>query len=220
MGPGVASLAVFSWVLKSCPWLFFFLHVHLARVSQTVCSPPGWELARVSSSLLVNLLLTSWLTASLFALPPSPAGSGSHFRAPSTRCRMPLLHCCKLSVLTSTAVFYELLLITVLMTPRATSHPSWHRRHGFLASLPALVSNVPRHATLFPGCVTSLHLLVRCVRYQLSRSSTCYRTLQVLCVVCSPLSSPSGSAGPPAAFLRTDSSQHALLRTALVAPPS
>ena len=69
---------LFSFVSPGIPnpWLFFFLHVHVARVSS-------------------NLLLTSWLTTSLSDLPPSPAAIGSLFRAPSTRCRMLLLHCCE-----------------------------------------------------------------------------------------------------------------------------
>ena len=50
MGLGVPSLAVFlSWVFGSRPWLFFFHHVHLARVSS-------------------NLPLVLWLTASLAVL--------------------------------------------------------------------------------------------------------------------------------------------------------
>ena len=134
-----------SW--GSRPWLFFFMGTWVPSLDafscftsiwhvfhQTFCSP--WELARVSSSFLVNLPLTPWLTASLSAWFSSPAAIGSLFRAPSTRCRMLLLHCCEPLVLTPTAVFDELLLVTVLMTPRATSHPPWHRRHGFPASLP------------------------------------------------------------------------------------
>ena len=99
--------------------------------NQTFYSPPGWEPARVSSSLLLNLLLTP------IALSPSLASIESLFRAPSTRCRMLLSHCYEPSALTPTAVYDELLVATVLMTPRATSHPPWHRRHGFPASLPA-----------------------------------------------------------------------------------
>ena len=68
MGPWVlGSLAVFlGWVLGSHPWLFSFLHVHLARVSS-------------------NLPLAFWLTASLAVFSsvsrhmsrdsPSPRGS-------------------------------------------------------------------------------------------------------------------------------------------------
>ena len=145
----------------SRPWLFFFLHVHLARVSS-------------------NLLLTSWLTASLSALPPSSAAIGSLFRAPSTRCRMLLLHCSELSVLTPTAIFDELLLVTVLMTPRATNHSPWHRRHGFPASLPASPRNVStsrdsapvaEHTTASPAFVCCTSRVVRCVRHQPPLSS-------------------------------------------------
>ena len=43
MGPGVPSGCFFSpWVLGSRPWLFFFLHVHLARVSSNLLLTPGW----------------------------------------------------------------------------------------------------------------------------------------------------------------------------------
>ena len=76
MGPGVPSLAVSSRVLgsrPSPPGCFSRLRVHSARVSSdllclTPCRAGGP--ARVSSSLLVNLLLTPWLTASLSALLP------------------------------------------------------------------------------------------------------------------------------------------------------
>ena len=55
-------------------------------------------------------------------LTPSPAAIRSLFHAPSTRCRMLLLHRCEPSVLTPTSVFDELLLVTILMTRQATSH--------------------------------------------------------------------------------------------------
>ena len=144
----------------------------------------------------MNLLLLSWLTASLSALPPSPAAIGSLLRALSTRCRMLLLHRCKPSVLRPTAIFDELLPVTVLMTPRATSHPPWHRRHGFRDALPASPpepSSVTSHITRLcsAGSVTSLNLLrlqsgAQCAspaftlssaqQWNTARSSTCYRT--------------------------------------------
>ena len=40
MGPGVPSLAVSSRVLGSCPWLCFFPHVNLARVSSNLLIAP------------------------------------------------------------------------------------------------------------------------------------------------------------------------------------
>ena len=134
------------------PWLFFFLHVHLARVS---------------SSLLVNLL-TAWLTASLSVLPPSPA-------APSTASPQ-----------------FRRAVVTVLMTPRATSHPPWHSTASRRRFTCALVRNVSRHATLF-----------RWLRQQPSR-----------CVVCSTLSSLARSASPRARL-----SELTLLNSPQHAPP-
>ena len=115
MGPEVPSLAVFFTSI----WHVFH---------QTFCHPPaGWP-ARVSSSLLVNLRL------------PCPRrrlrlGLCFVLQARAAEC----LSCiaASSSELTPTAVFHELLFVTVLTTPRATSHPPWHRRHGFVASLPA-----------------------------------------------------------------------------------
>ena len=65
------------------------------------------------------------------------------------RCRVLLLHCCEPSVLTPTAVFDELLLVTVLMTPRATSHPPWHFTAIQRRFTRALVRDASRHATMF-----------------------------------------------------------------------
>ena len=50
-----------SWVLGSRPWLFFFLHVHCC----TCFIKPTTRSLGVLSSLLVNLPLTHWLTASV-----------------------------------------------------------------------------------------------------------------------------------------------------------
>ena len=132
-------LAVFfTRVNGSRPWWFLFLHVSSNLLLTPGCfiKPSGESSAHPS------------LTTSLSALRPSPAAIGSLFRAPSTRCRMLLLHCCEPSVLTPTAIFDELLLITVLMTPRTTSHLTWHSPAVRRRLTQALVRNVSRHTTL------------------------------------------------------------------------
>ena len=125
-----------SWVLRSRLWLFSFHHVQLARVSS-------------------NLLLTPWLGAGTCFIVASGEPSAHSVADSFPVCLAPVAGCDRVSVscskhaqqnasfallpleLTPTTVFDELLLVTVIMTPRQTRHPPWHRRHSFPASLPA-----------------------------------------------------------------------------------
>ena len=106
------------------------------------------------------------------------------------------------------------------MTPRGGGTT----RHGTAATafrrrfLRALVRNISRHATLFPWlchqpslaappewsavCVTSLHSLLGATVERCTFSHVLPH-LQVLCVVCSPLSSLSRFAGPPSCLSST-----------------
>ena len=206
VGPGVPTVATFLHGSKGPrPWLFFFMGTWLPSLAVFLSPRPfGTRFIKPSAHALAD--------SSSVCLAP----------APSTRGRMLLLHCCEPSVLTPTAVFDGLLLDTVLMTPRATSPP--HRRHGLLpASPPASLHASPRssslaprnsvllaeHTTASPAFACCASRVVRCVRHQPSLSPLRNRgtlhvlpratpPLQVPCVVCSPLSSLSWSAGPPA----------------------
>ena len=195
MGPGVPSVAVFSF--SSCPFGTCFIK-------------PSAHSLGVSSSLLV---LTS--LADSFSVCLAPVASCDRVSIPRSKHTLPEL--------TPTAVFDELLLVTVLMTPRATSHPPWHRRHGFPQSLAASplaslhASPRPQHFTSrdssllaaspaftcwappewSAACITSLHSFL-CATVGHCTFFRVLPHLHVLSVVCSPLSSLSRSAGPPA----------------------
>ena len=141
----------------------------------------------------MNLLLTPWLKASLSVLPPSPAAIGSLG-----------LHCFVLQ--TRVAESFSCLAASPLFrraAPRrgphdSTSHePPATALHGFPASFHASPrpSRLTSRDSAFPrGPLAASPAFTCCAS---ARSSTCFRT-QVLCVVCSPLSSLSRSSGPPA----------------------
>ena len=171
-GPGVPSLAVFS---------FFTSIWHVFH--QTFCSRLGCFI--VSSDEPSAHLLAGSLSVCLAPVAScdrvSVSCSKHALQSASSHCSEPL-------VLTPKAVFDELLLVTVLMTPQVTRHPPWHRRHGFLASLPAsppaslhasprpyrLTSrdSVPlaEHTTALTAFACCASRVVRCVRHQLSLS--------------------------------------------------
>ena len=142
MGPWVPFLAAFlRGSLGPVPGCFPFF-TFIWGVFQTFCS------------------LVASDKASAHPLPDS-------FCLPCTR-RGLRVHCCEPSVLTPTAFFDELFLVTVLMTPRATSYQPWHRRHDFPAALHASPP-ASLHVTLAasPASITC------CAS---ARSSTCFRT--------------------------------------------
>ena len=185
--------------------LFSFMGTLVPSLVVLLSSRPfGTCFIKPSGHLLAGstcFIVASW-TASLSALPLSTTATGSLSRAPSTRCRMLLLRCCGPSVLKPTAVFDELLLVTVLLTPRATSHPLWHRHHS--SSLPAspcssrLASRDPVPLAGSPAFTCCASGVVRCVRHQPPRNRG---TLNVRCsimLVCSPLLLLLRSASPPA----------------------
>ena len=246
MGPGVPSLAVFfagpcvpslavflrgSW--GPVPGCFSFFASMWHVFHQIFCSLLG-----VSSSLPVA-------DSSLSALPPSLTAIGSLFRAPSTRCRLLLLHCCE-PLGTDTNGWLRR--AAPRHGPHDSSHPPWHSTASRRRFTRALVRDVSRHTTLFRGlstqlrhqpssaaspelstaCASSLPTL-HCATVERCTLFHVLPHLQVLCVVCSPLSSLSRSAGPPArlseltllnphlyvllsSLLQADSPQHDLLR--------
>ena len=174
---------------------------------QTFFSPPGWELSRASSSLLVNLLLTPWLTPSRSALLPSPVAIGSvscskHalqdassalLQAIGTDTNGCLRRACSSS---RSSRLHEP--PAMALSPRISGvgscEPSSVTSHVFRRPChkPSLAAPPEWSAT----CVTSLHsFLCATVRH-----CTFFHVLPYApgAVVCSPLSSLSRSAGPPA----------------------
>ena len=233
-----------SQVLGSRPWLFFFMGTWFPSLAvfsfftsiwhvfhQTFCSP--WLGAGTCFIVASGEPFAHLQEDSFSVCPALVAGCDLCFVLQTRACRMLRLHRCKPPVLTPTAIFDELLLVTVLMTPRATSHPPWHRRHGFPVSLPAsplrrrftraLVRNVSSHVPLFgwPCHQSSLAAPPLCASpaftLPLRNSGRCTffhvpPHLQVLCVVSSPLSSLSRVCQSSSTTLRAGSPQHALPR--------
>ena len=213
---------LFSWVLGSRPWLFFFtgpwlpslavfLHVHWARVS-------------------FNLLLTPgcFIVASGEPSAHPLADSFSVCLAPVAGCDRVSISCSKHAMQNASLASLQALgTDTDGCLRRGAPRHGPHDSHGFLASLPAS-PRPQRHATLFrwlsiqlrhqtslaappersAACITSLHSFL-CATVEHCTFFHVQPHLQVLCVVCSPLSSLSWSAGPSSTTLRAESPQHA-----------